>query len=294
MSFFRAGSSLGWCLVGILSLTCTMSRAAEHPSAATGGNAHPLEQTIQFAASHSAYFRENIRDYSCRLVKRERIKGKLQARQFAEMNVRCAPQRTGGNDRSLSVFMQFLSPSSIKDRRVLYVADQYDGKVLVRKGGKLAKNIRIKVDPLGARARSESKKPITDIGFDKLLDNLARQAQLDMQLDPTAANTRVSFVPNQNVNNRACTQIRIEHPNRHERMAFHVASLYMDDELHMPVRYVIYGWPQRAGDEPPVNEEYNYIDLRLNVGLSDADFSETLLEGPYRPLTASATNVSRQ
>ena len=61
-------------------------------------------------------------------------------------------------------------------------------------------------------------------------------------------------------------------------MEFHLADLFIDNELQIPVRYVSYGWPARAGEEPPINEEYNYIDTQLNVGLTGADFSEDLLE----------------
>ncbi len=293
MPLSHTRSWIAFGLVGFVSALSIMAFAAELTSTTDKGAAHPLEDTIRYVTSRADYIREHVNDYSCRLVKRERIRGHLQSRQFADMNVRCERRRDDGSTQPLSVFMQFLAPKAIKDRRVLYVADQNEGKVLVRKGGFLAKSLKLKVDPFGDQARSESKKPITDISFDKLLDGLAQQARANIDHDPMATNTLVSYFPNETVNHRQCTQIRIVHPNRSDELEFHIASLYMDDELHVPVRLVIYGWPDQAGEEPPINEEYNYIDLRLNAGLTDADFSETLLEGPYVPQTARASNLSR-
>ena len=43
-------------------------------------------------------------------------------------------------------------------------------------------------------------------------------------------------------------------------------------QTNIPVRYIAYDWPARPGDPPDVFEEYNYLDLKLNVGLTDADF----------------------
>ena len=34
----------------------------------------------------------------------------------------------------------------------------------------------------------------------------------------------------------------------------------------------LYGWPTQAGGQPPLVEEYTYRDVRVNVGLTDADF----------------------
>ena len=31
-------------------------------------------------------------------------------------------------------------------------------------------------------------------------------------------------------------------------------------------------WPETPGGEPPLEEEYTYLDVELNVGLKDSDF----------------------
>jgi hypothetical protein len=38
------------------------------------------------------------------------------------------------------------------------------------------------------------------------------------------------------------------------------------------VRYASYGFPVGDSKDLPILEEYTYLDIKLNVGLTDADF----------------------
>jgi hypothetical protein len=267
--------------------------AKEMTTAVANDESHPLTATIRYASSHSDYIRENVRDFSCRLIKRERINGKLQSHQFANVKVLCERQRDDGTAQPLSVFMRFVAPKTIKDRRVLFVADQNDGMVLVRKGGSMMKNLKLKVDPFSDRARSESSSPITDMGFDKLIDRFVERAKADIDRDPDATNTQVTSFGNATVGERNCTHIRIVHPEQSQGMEYHMASLYIDNELHVPIRLVVHGWPEQEDDKPPVNEEYTYLNLKLNSGLTEADFSVTLLDNKYNPKVRTASSKPR-
>jgi hypothetical protein len=51
-----------------------------------------------------------------------------------------------------------------------------------------------------------------------------------------------------------------------------MAQVFMDDEWKIPVRYAAYGWPNKAGGEMDVIEEYTYQNIKINVGLTDKDF----------------------
>lgn len=291
MNCARPWIALG--LAGFFVASCAATAAEETASTNVNQAAHPLTAVVRYVASHSVYVRENVRDFSCRIVRRERINGKLQDRQFAHMKVRCERQHDDGSVQPFAVFMQFAAPRIIRDRRVLYIADRNDGKVLVRKGGSLMKHMKLKVDPLSSRARSESKYSIMDAGLDKLLDRFGQQAENDIERDPAAANTRVSHFANAMINERPCTHIQIVHPQQTGGMEFHSTSLYVDNELHVPTRLVVHGWPQREGDQPPLNEECTYLNLRLNVGLTDSDFSETLLENPRSAKAPTAGKLTR-
>ena len=80
---------------------------------------------------------------------------------------------------------------------------------------------------------------------------------------------------NPQVNGRKCTVIQVVHPTRRDYFDFHVAQIFVDDQLQVPIRYAAYDWPASEGERPALIEEYTYLNLKVNVGLSDADFDVT-------------------
>lgn len=241
-------------------------------------NEHPLAPIIRFANDRSEYIRKNIRDYSCRLIKRERIDGELQAYQFLQVKVRCEHVNDDNVEQPMAVFMRYLAPEYLKDRRVLYVDGQRNGQMLVRKGGRALSSLTLHINPNSNAARRESKYSVTEVGFDRIVERLVQFAQDDIAHDPSAENTKVSYLRNAMIGQRKCTHIKIDHPQPSERLEFHQASLFIDDEWQMPTRLVVRGWPTNEAEEPPLFEEYTYVDLQLNIGLTDADFDESLLK----------------
>ena len=288
---FSGSHVSGALTLAVLLAAATFSTADEPARPPRDTSQHPLTSTIRYATSRYDYIRENVRDYSCLLIKRERIDGELQEYRYLRTLVRREQIRGGRVIKPMAVFMQHMESGKLKGRRVLYVEGQNDGKLLVRKGGSGAFNyLKLKIDPHGAAARRESNYPITDVGLGKMIERLIERAKDDIKHDPTAANTQVSHFRNAKVNGRVCTHIRVVHPKRGEGLEFHRASLYVDDELHVPIRVVVYGWPTRQGEDPPLIEEYTYVDLRLNIGLTDADFSKAKLDTkPNRPVTTPAS-----
>jgi hypothetical protein len=288
-------TSLCQCLRGLLATVILVTGLVTSSTADESGEAgiHPLSWTLRYAKSRSDYIREHIRDYSCRLIKRERIDGELQKHQFIQVKVRCEQRRDDDVARPMAVFMQYLAPGSLKGRKVLYVDGQNDGMMDVIKGGRAFKYVKLRIDPNGAAARRESNYPITDVGFDKIIERLTQRVTDDIENDPTAANTKVSHFRNARVNDRVCTHIRVLHPDRGDGIEFHKASLYIDDELKVPIRLVVYDWPPGEGEEPPLMEEYTYVDLRLNIGLTDADFSKAKLDSSPDTKATRSASLSR-
>ena len=74
------------------------------------------------------------------------------------------------------------------------------------------------------------------------------------------------------IGDRPCTMIESTHPHREPGFLFHKVRLYIDHELGLPVRFEAYDWPRHASGPDVLLEEYAYIDLKLNVGLTDHDF----------------------
>ena len=70
----------------------------------------------------------------------------------------------------LSIYLRFLAPANVAGRKVLYVAGQNDGKMLVRNGGRHFDYVLAKIEPWGEAAQKESLVPITETGFNRAWD----------------------------------------------------------------------------------------------------------------------------
>ncbi len=75
------------------------------------------------------------------------------------------------------------------------------------------------------------------------------------------------------VGGRRCQKIEVIHPQPDPRFDFHMAQIFIDTERMIPLRYAAYMWPEKPDSPPPLEEEYTYIDVKLNVGLKDSDFN---------------------
>ena len=84
------------------------------------------------------------------------------------------------------------------------------------------------------------------------------------------------------IDGRKCSLITITFEKQREGLDFHQAHIYFDDERNIPVGYEGYWWPDEPGGEPKLMESYFYKDLKLNVGLTDADFDPQNPDYNYR------------
>jgi hypothetical protein len=241
---------------------------------------HPLARVLKFAHEERAYLQHTVRDFTCRVTKRERIDGELQDYYYIDMRVREQSYAGGQAAQPLSVFLEFLGPSHVEGRRALFVAGQNDNKLLVRKGGRRFGYVVMGVDPFGESVRRESLMPINEIGFAQLLDRTIRTLQQDVAADPTGDNTIVEHITTATINGRPCEMLRITHPLRRDGLQFFSASMTIDSELHVPVRFDVYDWPERPGEQPPLTAEFTYTNVTLNPNLNDATFAPTILRGP--------------
>ena len=82
----------------------------------------------------------------------------------------------------------------------------------------------------------------------------------------------VQFIPNAKINGRKCTVLQVTHPEPRPYFDFHIARIFIDDELNLTIRYAAYSWPTREGAKPEVIECYTYLNLKVNVGLKSEDF----------------------
>ena len=150
--------------------------------------------------------------------------------------------------------------------------------MLVRNGGARFSYVTVRVAPDSESARRESRYPITELGLENVARRLIEKAEEDRKCDPDGTNTQVTFFRNARVDGRICTRIRVVHPRPDENMSFHIANVFVDEQLNVPIRVEGYDWPVDNSNEPVLLEEYTYTRLRLNVGLTEADFASSLLD----------------
>jgi hypothetical protein len=236
----------------------------------------PLTAVIEYARREQQYMNRMVRDFTCRLVKRERINGVVQEMHFIDMAVREAQADSG---QPLSIYLHFLGPKNVLDRRVIFVEGANQGKILVRNGGKHFDYVIADVDPNSAAAREETLVPITGIGFNRLLAHMIDVLEKHRQIDAAGENTTAERIRGAKINGRECTVIRITHPQPMQGLEFHQANVFVDEELHAPVRVDYSDWPKIEGRPAPLIAEYTYTNLKLNVDLPDSTFSAARLRG---------------
>lgn len=263
-----------------LSFTCCLLAAAASgasPIAAgdsTSVSDHPLQKPLQIARELREHIRENIRDYSCVLVKRERVDGKLRNHEYIFAKVR-HEQQVDNSSVPLGVYLSFLGPSSVKGREVLYVQGENDNQLIARNGGKRFAYVVTSLDPTSTTAMHGNRYPITEIGFLRLADRLIELAEHNIEADGELRDCHVQFYEGSRVDDRPCRCIEVKYPQPREGLQFHLARVFIDEELRIPVRYEAYEWPTAESEEPPLLEEYTYTRIRLNHGFSRVDFDRT-------------------
>ncbi|WP_337177476.1 DUF1571 domain-containing protein [Paludisphaera sp.] len=217
----------------------------------------PAARAVRIMRECRARF-DLVDDYTCTFYKRERIDGHL-----TEMNVMSMKAR----NRPHSVYFRFHQPK--KGREAIYVEGRNDGYVLAHDVGffkVLAGTMRL--DPRGDRAMEGCRHPVTSAGISHLIDTVLDRWAAELNDEESV----VLFDPRMRLGSAPCMLIEAIHPHKRPGFFFHKVRLFIDSKLGIPVRYEAYDWPRTPGDAPELVEEYAYDGIKLNVGLTDADF----------------------
>lgn len=260
-----------------VNLTGDSQRIAKAVSLPKPGNAstasaiapHPLDRALGFAYDSLSQMRNEIYDYTAIMAKRERINGSLSKLSYMDIKIRCPRTDAQGSKVPFSIYMKFLKPKETTGREVLWVEGQNNNKLLAHEGKGLLARRTFHLDPSGMLAMQGQRYPIYDAGIENLIGKLIEKATRDR----AAGMCEVNYKEGLKINKRPCSMIELIHDDKRAPYEFHKAQVFIDNELNVPVRYVSYDWPTSPGAAPKVLEEYTYINIRTNVGLSDIDFS---------------------
>jgi hypothetical protein len=227
---------------------------------APGRDSHPLRPALELAQEVQADIGRNVRDYTATLVKSELSGGKLSPRSVIFVKIRHKP---------FSVYACSLEPESSKGNEGIYVAGRNDGNLLGHTTGVTGKLLgTLSLKPDGMLAMQGQRYPITEIGMLNLCRRLIEAAEEDMN----HAECKVTIDREARLDGRSATRIEVVHPAPRAHFKFHLARIFIDNQLKLPVRYESYDWPKGDDAEPGLIESYAYRDIKLNAGLTDADF----------------------
>jgi hypothetical protein len=250
---------LGWSDVLPVGISAVDGAAAQ-PLEAGAGQTHPLDAALVLAKQVLQNIDDNVRDYTAIVIKQERIGSELTPEEICEVKMRNKP---------FSVYMKFLAPEKLKGQEALYVEGANENKLVGHAGsGIKALAGSVWLDPRGPLAMLGQRYPITELGIANLTKRLIEVGEHDRRY----GECYVSRNDDAKVGDRPCILITVMHPVRRPVFIFHIARIFIDKQLMVPLHYEAYDWPQQPGEAPPLLERYTYANLKLNVGLTDADF----------------------
>jgi hypothetical protein len=220
---------------------------------------HPLVPALRWAREAIRDL-ESIKDYSFTMAMRLQIGGKLGDYQYSFVKIRHKP---------FSVYMYMLAPEDTKGTEVIYIDGRNNGLMWAHGVGMQRKLFgTISLRPTGPVAMRGQHYPLTEIGMLNMLKRLVEIGEKDMRY----GECEVKFYEGAKVNDRPCTCIEVVHPVPRRNFIFHVARIFADNELNVPARFEAYEWPRQPGGPPVMTEEYTFLNVKLNVGFTDADF----------------------
>lgn len=220
----------------------------------------PLDPAIGLITEACQRFK-SVQDYECRLIKQERVNGKLLPEGAAIMKVRNNP---------LSIYLQCESPASDRGVQVCYVANKNHGKMRVHPNGLFGVFGFVSVNLRDPRALEKNRHCITEAGLGNLLETTACSWAMERRLNKTQVEMADDII-----NGRACTRIVTVHPDRNAGSFYgYRCVLWIDKETLLPVGAETYDWPRPgspAGGD--LLERYRFVDIRCNIGLGDSVFA---------------------
>ena len=240
--------------------------------------AHPIDLALNRAREGLVRIRkgdparniEPVRDYTCFLIKKERINGTLSEQNtiFCKIRNEHTDPKTG-RVLPFSVYMKFHAPKAIKGREVVWVKGRNNGKLCAHEGGGSWLPTAW-LNPKGALAMKGQLYPISDAGLESLVLKLIERGTQERRFP--ASECKVTFTKGVRINKRPCTLLTVSHPVKRPEYEFSYAQIFIDDQLELPVRYVAYDWPKAGETRGEVQEEYTHLQIKVNVGLTDNDF----------------------
>ncbi|MEZ6128805.1 MAG: DUF1571 domain-containing protein [Planctomycetaceae bacterium] len=122
--------------------------------------------------------------------------------------------------------------------------------------------------PTDSLVMSENRYPITKAGIATALRIMIDKWKEETQY----GETEVKYFKDAKLGSMKCRVIESSHPHPRREFDNHKIRLWVDSATDIPVRMQKFGFPRQPGAEPPIIEDYQFLDLRTDVRLTDVDF----------------------
>jgi hypothetical protein len=231
--------------------------AVEYPLPDGVHPSHPLVPALQrvYAAREAV---SQLKDYEAVFLKREVLGGKL-LKTTTQLKVREEP---------FSVYMKFVEPN--KGREVLFVNGRNDGKLLVHETGFKSLVGTLALDIKSRDVMSENRYPVTMVGLNNLVTTIIKQWEAEAKY----GEVDVLYRPKNRLGEQECEVIETSHPKKRNQFPFQLTRVWIDTATNWVIRVEQFDFPAAQGGEPPLAEEYTYVRIKPNVGLTDRDFDK--------------------
>ncbi len=217
---------------------------------------HPLIPAIQLA-EQSYRVLQQITDYEATLIKQELVNGKLLTQRIF-VRIKEAP---------FSVYLRYEDPNP--GREILYVQGQNNNQLLAHEASGLAAIVgTVPLDLNSPQVMAENRHVITDLGMRRMLELVLAQWQIESRY----GEIDVKYYPQAKMGNADCEVIEVSHPRPRKQFLFHMSRLFIEKNSRLPIRIENYGFPEQPGQQAPLIEEYTYVNVKTNVGLTAGDF----------------------
>jgi hypothetical protein len=202
-------------------------------------------------AMEGAYAR--VRDYTVTMTRRERVKGKLLPLETMQVKFR----------KPFSIYTRWTG-SVHRGREALYVRGKNDNKLRAHQGS--FPDVTVDIDPRGSLAMKGNRHPITDGSLGDLIALLVRDLKRAESRPQDGAQIRDLGESDRHGQRIRCFDATFAVADGY--YAPHV-QVCMFTATNLPSRVQV--WDARD----QLLEDYEYRDLRTNVGLRDIDFDST-------------------
>lgn len=241
-------ASLTLNLLVLASALLAAPASAQSPAPASAAEAVQLRQHVY--AMERAY--ASVRDYTATFYKQERVKGRLLAVETMQLKFR----------KPFGVYLRWVG-GDFDGREVLYVRDWNDGKIRAHQGS--FPDVTVNLRPDSNLAMRGNRHPITQMGFGEVIKLMVRDAR-HSEANPQDGVEYIDHGESDVYGVRSrCIEASVPLRSFADYYA-HRARICFDVKSKMPTRVTVWDY------EDALIEDYGFENVRLNPGLSDADF----------------------